>query len=67
MGNHHLEKLKVKLKVEVTGIEGLDTDISIFSARRKALAVRMECQRIDWTEVTLVMKKRWKLQRHVVS
>ena len=50
-GNSHL---KVELKVEVSRIEGLDTDVSILTARRKAFPVRMESNRVDWTEMTLV-------------
>ena len=47
------QKSIVEFEIEVAGVKGLDTDVSVLAARRKAFSVGMECNRVDRTEVTL--------------
>ena len=56
------KRLIIEFKVEVAGVERLNTDVSVLSAGGKALSVGMESYRVDWTEVTL--KKEEYYMRH---
>ncbi len=45
--------LVIEFKVEIVGVKLVQTDVTVFTATGVRLAVRMESQRIDGTEMAL--------------